>query len=66
MLRDTHLRALKPRGALYRVADDGGLCIEITPGGKKLWRWRYRHLGKPSMLALGEYPRVSAALRDRP
>ncbi|WP_211373150.1 phage integrase central domain-containing protein [Pseudoxanthomonas broegbernensis] len=36
MLTDKGLRALRPRDKLYRVADQDGLCIEVTPAGKKL------------------------------
>jgi integrase len=59
MLTDAKLRALKPRDKVYRVADTNGLCIEVRPTGAKLWRYRYRHAGKPSMTALGEYPSMS-------
>jgi integrase len=59
MLTDTKLRALRPRKRLYRVADANGLCIEVTPAGSKLWRYRFRLHGKASMAALGEYPVVS-------
>ena len=61
MLTDTKLRTLKPREKVYRVADTNGLCIEVRPTGAKLWRYRYRHAGKPSMAALGEYPTMSLA-----
>lgn len=61
MLTDAKLRALKPRETLYRVADHAGLCIEVTPAGRKLWRLRYRHAGKASMVSLGAYPDVSLA-----
>lgn len=50
------IKALKPKEALYRIADSGGLCLEVTPAGGKLWRWRYRFGGKAQMLALGKYP----------
>jgi integrase len=59
MLTDTKLRALRPRSRLYRIADANGLCIEVTPAGSKLWRYRFRLHGKASMAALGEYPIVS-------
>lgn len=61
MLTDTKLRSLKPREAPYRVADSGGLCIEVRPTGSKLWRYRYRFVGKASMVSLGEYPATSLA-----
>lgn len=61
MLTDTKLRTLKPKAKLYRVADANGLAIEVSTTGAKLWRYRYRYLGKASMAALGEYPAVSLA-----
>jgi integrase len=59
MLTDTKLRALKPRESVYRIADSGGLCVEVRPTGTRLWRYRYRYTGNARMLALGEYPSVS-------
>ncbi|MFT3756151.1 MAG: Arm DNA-binding domain-containing protein [Pseudoxanthomonas sp.] len=41
------------------VADGHGLALEVTPGGSKLWRFRYRWAGRPQMLALGAYPLVT-------
>lgn len=61
MLTDTKLRALKPRANAYRVADTNGLCIEVRPSGSKAWRYRFRHLGKASIVTLGEYPAMSLA-----
>lgn len=60
-LTDLSIKNLKPGKKLYRVADGGGLCLEITPAGGKLWRWRYYFSGKPQMLALGKYPALSLA-----
>jgi len=62
-LSDVKLKNLKPRAALYRVADTNGLCIEVTPSGSKLWRYRYRYDGRASMLALGMYPEIPLAGR---
>lgn len=56
MLTDTKLRALKPQTSPYRVADANGLCIEVRPTGSKVWRYRYRYLGKASIVTLDEYP----------
>ena len=53
------IKNLKPRAVLYRVADSGGLCLEIAPSGGKLWRWRYNFNGKAQMLALGKFPDVT-------
>ena len=40
--------------------DSGGLYLEVSPGGGKLWRWKYRFGGKEKRLALGVYPDVHA------
>lgn len=64
-LTDTKLRNLRCRPTLYRVADTSGLCIEVTPAGSKLWRYRYRWQGKASMLPLGDYPTVTLAAARR-
>lgn len=60
-LTDASIRNLKPQGRAFRKADGFGLCIEVTPSGGKLWRFRYRYGGKANMLALGAYPEVSLA-----
>lgn len=58
-LTDLAIRNLKPKDKSYRVADRDGLCLEVSPSGGKLWRWRYTYLNKRQMLALGKYPAVS-------
>ena len=58
-LSDTAIRSAKPKDKLYRLADSSGLCLEVTPTGSKLWRYRYRFNGKAKMLALGTYPAVT-------
>jgi len=67
-LTELAIKHLKPRDKIYRLADSGGLCIEVSPKGSKLWRWRYKFNGKGQLLALGKYPHVSLAkarkLRD--
>ena len=57
-LSDTKLRSLKPRAAPYQIADGGGLFVEVMPGGKKVWRLRYRLAGKQEKLTIGEYPAI--------
>lgn len=61
MLTDTAIRALKPREKLYRIADWGGLCLEIAPSGSKLWRYRYRFQGAARMMSLGRWNEVTLA-----
>lgn len=58
-LKDTEIRAFRPRDKLYRKADSGGLYLEVFPNGSKLWRWKFRVAGIEKRLALGAYPAVS-------
>ena len=44
-----------------RLADSGGLYLEIAPNGSKRWFWKYRKQGKEGRMALGRYPDVSLA-----
>jgi len=41
-LTDIKLRHLKPGEKAYIEADGGGLFIEVTPKGTKVWKLRYR------------------------
>ncbi|MEW6706602.1 MAG: integrase arm-type DNA-binding domain-containing protein [Pseudomonadota bacterium] len=47
--------------ARLRLADSGGLYLEVLPSGAKHWRWKYRFAGKEKRLALGTYPDVKLA-----
>ncbi|AGH97825.1 tyrosine-type recombinase/integrase [Micavibrio aeruginosavorus] len=60
-LSDVACRQAKPREKSYKMGDSGGLYLEITPKGSKLWRMKYRYGGKEKRLALGQYPEVSLA-----
>jgi integrase len=51
----------KPKDKPYRLADSGGMYMEVMPNGSKYWRLKYRLLGKEKRLALGVYPAVSLA-----
>lgn len=58
-LTDTRLRALRPRTKSYKVADERGLYIQVTPAGGKHWRYRYRIDGLEKKLSIGSYPDIS-------
>ena len=58
-LNDRVLRSLRPREKAYKLADGGGLYLEVSPAGGKWWRWKYRVAGKEKRLSLGVYPDVS-------
>lgn len=57
-LSDAAIRAAKPAAKAYKLFDGGGLFLLVNPSGGKLWRLKYRHLGKEQALALGRYPDV--------
>lgn len=61
-LTDTAIRKAKGREKPYKLADGGGLYLLVTPAGGRLWRLKYRVIGKEKLLALGAYPDVG--LRD--
>lgn len=66
-LSDTAIRALKPRDKAYKVADEKGLYLLITPAGGKLWKLKFRtEAGAEKKLSLGAYPDVGLKdARDR-
>lgn len=57
-LTDTAIRTAKPRNKPYKLADEKGMFLYITPAGGKLWRLKYRVDGKEKLLSLGAYPDV--------
>lgn len=61
VLTDSAIKKAKPADKEYRLTDSGGLSLQITPSGGKLWRLRFRKEGKQQMLSLGKYPDVSLA-----
>jgi integrase len=63
-LSDTKLKNLKPADKAYQEADDGGLFVEVQPGGTKTFRLRYRIGGrgaKQEKITLGDYPTFALA-----
>lgn len=57
-LSDLAIKTAKPGTKPIRLSDSGGLYLEVTPAGGKLWRLKYRFGGKEKRLALGKYPEV--------
>ena len=63
-LTDTKLKNLKPGAKPYIETDEGGLHVEVMPGGAKVWWLRYRIGGRGSKqekVSLGDYPAYSLA-----
>ena len=56
----------KPKDKPYKLFDGGGLYLEVKPPNSKLWRLKYRFLGKEKKLCIGEYPTITLAeARDK-
>ena len=59
-LTDIQVKNAKSKEKPYKLADGGGLYIEVMPTGSKLWRMKFKQAtGKESRLAFGSYPEVS-------
>ena len=58
-LTDAKIKSLKPRGKSFKTSDFGGLYVEVSPAGSKLWRLKYRFAGREKRLSFGAYPAVS-------
>lgn len=59
-LTDSALKALKPRAKAYKVTDEKGLYVHVTPAGGKLWKLKFRNkVGAEKKLSLGAYPEIS-------
>ena len=57
-LTDAQIRNAKPAAKPVRLFDGGGMYLEVSPSGGKLWRMKYRFNGKEKRLAFGAYPAV--------
>lgn len=55
------VRNAKPKDKPYKLSDEKGMYLEVTPAGGRYWRLKYRMHGKEKRLALGVYPEVSLA-----
>lgn len=58
-LTDVAIKAAKPAERPYKMADGGGMFMQVTPTGGKLWRLKYRFDGREKLLAIGPYPEIS-------
>lgn len=65
-LTNTAITNAKPATKPFKLADEKGMFLLVTPSGGKWWRLKYRFGGKEKLLSLGIYPEVSLkAARDR-
>ncbi len=59
MLNDRQIKNAKPKEKAYKLPDNGGLFLLVTPAGGKLFRLKYRIDGKEKLLSIGKYPEIS-------
>jgi hypothetical protein len=62
-LTEVQIRAAKPREKPYKLFDERGLFLLVTPGADsyrgRLWRLRYRYAKVEKLLSLANYPDIS-------
>lgn len=57
--KEITFRNAKPEDKVYKITDEKGLFLHVTPKGGRYWRLKYRFGGKEKLLALGVYPDVT-------
>ena len=60
-LTELQIRKIRPSDKVAQHTDERGLYLEVHPNGSKLWRYKYRYLGKQKRLALGRHPDIGLA-----
>lgn len=58
-LTDTECRKALPKDKRYRLSDENGLSLLVTPVGQKYWNVRYTVHGERRSESLGPYPDMS-------
>lgn len=58
-LTDTAVRNAKPKERQYKLYNQEGLYLIVTPAGGKWWRFDYSIEGKRNTISLGVYPGIS-------
>ena len=68
MLTEIQVKNAKPKAKAYKLTDERGLFLLVTPNGGKWWRFKYRFNDKEKLISLGTYPdaslKVARAQRD--
>ena len=58
-LTDARVKLARAKDADYRLADTGGLRLQVTKMGHRSWRLRVRIAGREQLIVLGSYPAMS-------
>ena len=59
MLTIAAAKAARPRSRAYKLADERGLHLHVSPKGTRTWRLRTRIEGREQLLTIGRFPAVS-------
>jgi integrase len=57
-LTELNVKAAKARDKPYKLYDEKGLFLIVTPKGGRWWRFKYIHAGVEKLISLGMYPDV--------
>ncbi|WP_257223732.1 MULTISPECIES: Arm DNA-binding domain-containing protein [unclassified Acinetobacter] len=55
-LTDTECRKAQPQDKRYRLSDENGLSLLVTPAGQKYWNVRYTVHGERNSESFSLYP----------
>lgn len=58
-LTATEVKQAKPGEKVLKLADGGGMYLQVHPNGARYLRYDYRYANNRKTLALGVYPEVS-------
>ncbi|GAA0735542.1 MULTISPECIES: Arm DNA-binding domain-containing protein [Sphingomonas] len=61
-MSDLSIRKAKTREKAYKLYDELGPYLIVSPSSSRLWRMKFKHRGLEKRLSFGSYPEVS--LRD--
>jgi len=65
-LSNAAVKAARPKSRAYKLFDERGLFLFVTPTGLRSWRLKYRIDGREKLLCLGQWPDMQLVdARDR-
>lgn len=59
VLTDLGCRRAKPEEKPYKLFDERGLYLFVTPAGSRIWRMKYTFAKKEKLLVFGPFPEIS-------
>lgn len=59
MLSPATVKAAAPQARAYKLFDQDGLFLHVSPSGVRSWRMKFRWRGREQLKVLGRYPEIS-------